>query len=284
MCLVTGGRGFIGTRLVKRLREDGHSVVVWDIVDGRDVRDITHSELGGVDAVYHLAANADISKGHARPELDFLHTVVGTFRLLEAMRVAGCKRIVYTSGSGVYGDAIGEIAEFRPHSPVSPYGAAKSAAEAWIHAYSALYGIQSLIYRPANITGPGCTHGVVYDFVQKLQRDPSALTVLGDGHQHKAYMHVDDAVDALCRPLTGTFNLTSGSYLKVRTIVDLVTSQMGVTPVVTYGETACGWPGDVPTIELDGDRLTRLGGWIARHSAAEAVCSAVDWLTRKEAA
>jgi UDP-glucose 4-epimerase len=209
--------------------------------------------------------------------------VNGTFRLLQAMREAGTKRIVYTSGSGVYGTTV-RCNEETASLPVSAYGAAKTAAEAWIHAFSVLYGIGALVFRPANITGPGATHGVVYDFVQKLKADPTRLDVLGNGQQFKAYMHVDDVVNALLLPITGTFNLTNDDFLTVEQIANLVAQRMGLAPAIRYGSSFEGWPGDVPVVRLESARLVRCSRWDPTHSATDAVLSAVDSLTMKVAA
>src|SRR5262249_39001609 len=155
--------------------------------------------------------------------LDFENSVVATFVLLQAMRDHGIKRLVYMSGSGVYGDrgATYSAETFGPLEPVSMYGAGKLAAEALISAFAHLHDLPGWILRPANIIGPRVTHGVVYDFVRRLMADSSQLTILGDGNQSKAYLHVADVVDALLlvqshsSRIVNFFNLSSDSYMSV---------------------------------------------------------------------
>ena len=133
------------------------------------------------------------------PTLDFENSIVATFSLLRAMRHHGIKKLVYTSGSGVYGDrGVKFLPETHgPLEPVSMYGASKMSAEGLISAFVHLFDMQAWIVRPANIIGPRSTHGVVYDFMRKLRKDPAVLNILGDGKQSKAYLHVDDVIDAL---------------------------------------------------------------------------------------
>ncbi|HEY3255441.1 MAG TPA: SDR family NAD(P)-dependent oxidoreductase, partial [Polyangiaceae bacterium] len=157
--VVTGGAGFIGSTLVDRLMSAGHSVTVIDNLSGgdksflaahvgskrfrfvkadvRDQKKVTRALHSKIDLVFHLAANADIARGVVDPTLDFEHSVVATFSLLQAMRQHGIKKLVYTSGSGVYGDrGLSYFSEtYGPLAPVSMYGASKLGAEGLISAF-----------------------------------------------------------------------------------------------------------------------------------------------------
>jgi UDP-glucose 4-epimerase len=299
--VVSGGAGFIGSTLVDRLMSTGHEVTVVDNLSGGDrsflshhlhsprfrlvVEDVRNTArlievLGpAIDLVFHLAANADIARGVEDPTLDFEHSIVATFSMLRVMRHHGIKRIVYTSGSGVYGDrGSSYLAEtFGPLEPVSMYGASKLGAEGLISAFAHLFDMQAWILRPANIIGPRSTHGVVFDFVRRLRKDPSELRILGDGRQSKAYLHVDDVIDALllvqgkAKRQVNIFNLSSTSFITVNRIADLVIRGMGlkkVKRVHTPGK--IGWKGDVPIIRLRNARLARLG-WRAKHNSVQAV-------------
>ena len=178
--------------------------------------------------MYHLAANADIARGVDDPTLDFEHSIVATFSVLQAMKHHGIKKLVYTSGSGIYGDqGLRFFTEtYGPLQPVSMYGASKMGAEGLISAFVHLFDMQAWLVRPANIIGPRSTHGVVFDFIRKLQKDPTQLKILGDGKQSKAYLHVDDIIDALLlvqRKAKGRinfFNLSSTSFITVNRIAD----------------------------------------------------------------
>jgi UDP-glucose 4-epimerase len=303
--VVSGGAGFIGSNLVDRLMAAGHRVTVVDNLSGGDrtfldrharsrrfrlvVEDVRNTKAlirafgKDVDVVYHLAANADISRGVEDPTLDFEHSIVATFSMLSAMRHHGVKRLVYTSGSGVYGDrGRSYLSETHgPLEPVSMYGASKLGAEGLISAFVHLFGMQAWIFRPANIIGPRSTHGVVFDFMRKLRKNPRELTILGDGQQSKAYLHVDDVLDSVflvqkkAKAPLSFFNLSSGSFITVNRIADLVISGMKLGNVKrkhTAGK--IGWKGDVPVIRLTNDRLTKLG-WKPKYDSARAVSATV---------
>jgi UDP-glucose 4-epimerase len=306
--VVSGGAGFIGSTLVDRLMASGHAVTVIDNLSGGDQSFLAHhqgkpgfrlvvedvrrtDELTrildpSIDLVFHLAANADIARGVEDPTLDFEHSVVATFSMLRAMRHHGIKKIVYTSGSGVYGDrGLAYLAETHgPLEPVSMYGAAKLGAEGLLSAFAHLFDMQAWIVRPANIIGPRATHGVVFDFVRRLKQNPAELRILGDGKQSKAYLHVADVIDALllvqrkAKGRVSVFNLSSTSFITVNGIADLVIRAMGLPRVKrTHTPGKVGWKGDVPIIRLRNTRLAKLG-WRAKHSSAQAVQATVTAL------
>jgi UDP-glucose 4-epimerase len=305
---VTGGAGFIGSNLVDRLMDAGHFVTAIDnfsggradflqrhfgsgrfrLVEG-DVRDTDRvvRELDPeTDLVFHLAANADIARGVDDPTLDFDHSLVATFSVLQAMRERGVRRIFYTSGSGVYGD---RGLAYSPEShgpllPVSMYGATKLGAEGLISAFVALFAMQAWIVRPANILGPRATHGVVFDFVRRLRADPTTLKILGDGKQSKAYLHVDDVIDAMllivkkAKSKINIYNLSSGSFITVNEIARLVISSMKLGRVkIARSANKVGWKGDVAIVRLRSTRLKALG-WRPKHTSAQAVRATVKAL------
>jgi len=161
------------------------------------------------------------------------------------------------------------------------YGASKLGAEGLISAFVHLFGMQAWVFRPANIIGPRSTHGVVYDFMRKLLKNPRELKILGDGRQSKSYLHVNDVIDAFLMvprkakaPLS-FYNLTSRSFITVNRIADLVISGMklrGVERTHTPGK--IGWKGDVPILRLNGARLAKLG-WKPKYDSARAVSATV---------
>jgi UDP-glucose 4-epimerase len=203
------------------------------------------------------------------PEIHFNENVVATFNLLEAMRRKGVKEIVFASSSSVYGEPeeipVGEDAPLRP---VSVYGASKAACENLIHAYSKLYGIRAVALRYANVVGPRLRHGVVWDFVNKLRRNPSELEILGDGKQVRSYVHVSDAVEATIIAWEkggqgfNVYNVASEDWITVDEVADEVIKAMGLTGVkkvykpVLHG---VGWPGDVRRVVLKIEKIKRLG-------------------------
>ena len=306
--VVTGGSGFIGSNLVDRLMREGHHVTVVDNLKGGskefiaphfssqrfkffeiDVRDTTKLEKtlnSKIDLVYHLAANSDISRGVEDPTLDLEHSILATFSLLQVMRAHNIKKLVYTSGSGVYGDIGAKFADetLGPLRPVSMYGASKLSAEALISAFAHLFDFQAWILRPANIIGPRLTHGVVFDFIKRLKKDPSHLKILGDGKQSKAYLHVDDVLDALMlvqkksNDRVNFYNLSSTSFISVNAIANEVLSAMKIKEIPkqhTGGKS--GWKGDVPIMRLHNNRLHRLG-WRPGYTSKQAVKATIQSL------
>jgi UDP-glucose 4-epimerase len=299
--LVTGGAGFIGSHIVDRLVEEGYAVRVIDnLSSGRlenlaqhrgnlqvevIVGDLKRPEdalraVEGVEAVFHYAANPEVRVSTTNPEVHFNENVVATFNLLEAMRRKGVKEIVFASSSSVYGEPeeipVGEDAPVRP---VSVYGASKAACENLIHAYSKLYGIRAVTLRYANVVGPRLRHGVVWDFVNKLRRNPSELEILGDGKQVRSYVHVSDAVEAtiIAWEKGGqgfeVYNVASEDWITVDEVADEVVKAMELTGVkkvykpVLHG---VGWPGDVKRIALKIEKIKRLG-YKPRMSSREAI-------------
>lgn len=304
---VTGGAGFIGAHLVNRLLDQtSGSVTVFDnfstgrrwhfgdrvrnprlrIVEGNcQDQAAVAAAVAGHDLVFHLASNSDIARAATDPDVDFANGTLLTRNVLEAMRKTGVRRIVFTSGSGVYGEVpprpIPE--DFDRMIPVSTYGACKLACEALISAYSFMFDLQGIVFRFANVVGPQQTHGVAYDFLCRLAKDPSQLLIYGDGTQSKPYIHVDDVLDAFLlitgrddRPGYQYYNVASEDFLTVSEIADLVVERMGLAGVrYNYTGGSRGWKADVPLYRLDTAKI-RAQGWANRRSSRAAVTAAVD--------
>lgn len=294
---IAGGSGFVGQALTKRLTNEGHSVRIYDKVMPAfgsgycgDIKDLEllMDAMRGSEIIYHLASNADISAAVSNPTVDFYEGTLLTQNILEAMRITGVRRLVYFSGSGVYGED--SSAEFRedhgPCLPISTYGASKLACEALICSYCAMFGMEARVFRPANIVGPGQTHGVGLDFIRRLQKDPSTLRVLGDGTQSKSYIHIDDVLDAVALTLNDwavpfkVFNVASDDAITVSAIAMLCLSAVGSKYCElqhTLGDR--GWKGDVPIIHLNCDRLKAMG-WTPKRTSEEAMRDAVTSFAR----
>ncbi|MDV0441270.1 NAD-dependent epimerase/dehydratase family protein [Methanorbis furvi] len=301
-CIVTGGAGFIGSHLVDLLLSRGDTVTVIDsMVAGRMMNleenigaltEFRHADLledgwqdalAGADRVYHIAADPDV-RGSARKSFEvYNNNVTATVRVLEAMKEYGVKEIVFTSTSTVYGEAsvIPTPENYSPMVPISIYGASKLACEAMISAYAATYGMKAWVYRFANIIGSRSTHGVIYDFVQKLQQNPKELEILGDGRQSKSYLAVENCVAAMVYAPTvssGTFNvfnIGSEDWVSVRRIAELIVEEMCLRNVsfnFTGGDR--GWVGDVPMMRLSVD-LLKATGWMPGITSEESVRRAI---------
>jgi UDP-glucose 4-epimerase len=302
--LVVGGAGFIGSHFVDRLLADPavRGVAVYDnFSSGRDWHLAAHAghdrlrvvrgDVGDLDAlteamrghdtVIHLASNPDVARAMAHPSVDFDQGTLLSHHVAEAARVARVGRVLYASGSGVYGD-LGETVAHEDHGPMEPistYGASKLAGEALICSYCHLFDLRACAFRFGNVVGPRQTHGVGYDFVRHLLRTPERLTVLGDGTQSKSYIDVGDVVDAVLLAGARTeerfraYNVATGDHVTVREIAELAVECAGLPPgrtelAFTGGDR--GWKGDVPVVRLDTARIRALG-WTHTMTSREAV-------------
>lgn len=286
MILVTGGAGFIGSHLVDRLAAEGEVRVIDNLSSGRlenlahrrDVEVIVgdlknpqdaQKAVRGVDAVFHFAANPEVRVSTTNPDIHFNENVVATFNLLEAMRKNDVTQLVFASSSSVYGepDEI-PVDENAPLRPVSVYGASKAACEHLIHAYAKLYGFRAVALRYANVVGPRLRHGVIWDLINKLRKNPHELEILGDGKQVRSYIYIDDAVEATLLAWKKTtdayaaYNVAAEDWITVDEVADLVIEAMGLTNVKKTHNTVLhgvGWPGDVKKIALKIDKIKQLG-------------------------
>ena len=305
LVLVTGGAGFIGSNLVDALLESGHTVRILDnfstgkqefvrhlssnpqceIVSGDLLDDdLVASTVQGVDAVVHLAANADVRFGWKHPRRDLEQNVIATQNVLEAMRAATVRRLVFSSTGSVYGEATTiPTPEHAPYpDQTSLYGASKNAAEGIISAYASAGFIDATVFRFVSILGPRYTHGHVIDFVAQLVHDGSVLKVLGDGTQRKSYLHVRDCVSAILlrlpqSPRFETLNLGVDSYCEVKDSVGWITGRMGLQPRIEFSGGDRGWVGDNPFIYLDTTAMRALG-WTPQSKIQKAVEDTVDWI------
>ncbi|MCD6330646.1 MAG: NAD-dependent epimerase/dehydratase family protein [Thermoplasmata archaeon] len=294
--LVTGGAGFIGSHLIDALLEEGFDVICLDnfssgrkeLIEGDLLnREDIKKALKGCEIVFHLAANPDVRVGAINTKIHFDNNIVATYNLLEEMKDAGVKEIVFTSSSTVYGDAekIPTPENYGPLIPISLYGASKLAAEALICSYCHTFDMEATIYRFANVVGPRSTHGVIYDFIKKLRKNPDELEILGDGKQRKSYLYIDDCIDAMLFGMqkkekqVEIFNIGSEDWIEVKEIADIISQEMGLNPKYKFtgGIDGRGWKGDVKFMRLDISKLKALG-WKPKYGSKEAVRMTAKWL------
>ena len=308
ICII-GGAGFIGSHFVERLlsRDGVDAVRVFDnfssgrrwhlepFAGDRRLRVIEGevSDLGlltqtieSCDTVIHLASNPDIALAATEPSVDFHQGTFLTHCVVEAVRLAGGARVLYASGSGVYGE-VGSLEapeDLGPLVPVSTYGASKLAGEALLASYSYMFGLSGCAFRFGNVVGPHQTHGVGFDFIRRLLDDPTRLRILGDGSQSKSYVHVDDVIDAVLLAATSAplpydvFNVATLDYPTVLDIAELAVEVVGREPgsvefEFTGGDR--GWKGDVPIVRLDSSKIRSLG-WANRLSSIDALRSSLE--------
>lgn len=304
--IVTGCAGFIGSNLVDRLLADGHHVKGIDNfstgrrrflegalmhpnfrlgeIDMLDLNLLTQAFIGG-EAVFHLAANADVRFGIEHPRRDLDQNTIATYNVLEAMRTNNIKRIVFSSTGSVYGEAtIVPTPEDGPFPiQTSLYGASKAAGEGLIAAYCEGFNFQSWIFRFVSILGERYTHGHVFDFYQKLKADPSRLQVLGSGRQRKSYLYVRDCIDAILLAVdmavdkVNIFNLGVDGYCEVNDSIGWICEALGVKPKLEYSGGDRGWVGDNPFIFLDTKKIQSLG-WKPKISIRDGVIKTIEYL------
>ena len=230
--------------------------------------DAVKKSMRGVEMVHHLAANPDIRLGTEVTDTDLKQGTLATYNVLEAMRLEGISRISFSSSSAIYGEAeqMPTPETYGPVMPISLYGASKLGSEALITAWAGTFGADAWIHRFANIVGPRGTHGVIFDFIHKLKRDPSRLEVLGNGMQEKSYMSAEDCVKAMihlighCDKNVNLYNLGTGDTCSVRRIAEIVVEESGLEGVsIEYTGGDRGWAGDVPKTSLEVSRLLETG-------------------------
>ena len=307
--VVTGGAGFLGSHLVDAILARGIAsrITIVDNLSSGSIENVKSSladprvefakldlkELNndlvqafrGADVVFHYAANPEVRVSVTEPRTHFDENIVATFNVLELCRKLDIDYIVFASSSTVYGDSmvLPTPETYCLMQPISFYGAAKLCCEVMISTYASLYGLRALILRYANIVGPRLRHGVIYDFIQKLMKNPRRLEILGDGSQRKSYLHVSDAVDATLHLLNTmiergrrveVFNVGNSDWITVREIADIVVEEMGLQGVEYVFRPATsdgrGWLGDVKFMLLDITKLVSTG-WRPRMSSREAV-------------
>ncbi len=298
--MITGGAGFIGSNMVENLIGENDVTVIdnLSIMDDRFIKKFYgmknfHFEKtdikdklkdGDYDLVVHLAADSDVRNGASNPLIDMNENVSGTVNILEFMRKNDVKNIMFASSSTVYGEAtvLPTPENYGPCMTISSYGASKLSAEAFIYAYSHYYGIRGNVYRFANIVGKNSTHGVIFDFINKLKKNSEVLEVLGDGSQAKSYLHVTDCINSMFyiyekTEKTDIYNLGNEGVTNVDRIAAFVLEAMGLknTKIVHRGGVnGRGWKGDVKHTEMDVKKM--LGtGWKNTYSSDEAVKKAV---------
>ena len=308
---VTGGAGFIGSHLVDRLIDEGNQVTLYDNLSsgneefikqhiGKDKFKFIEADLldlekvkeaiAGHDVVFHLAANPEARLAIENTELDLKQETIATYNVLEAMRVNGIKKIIFSSSGCIYGETpvIPLPEDYGPVLPISLYGAGKLASEGLISAFCHTFDMQAWIFRFANIVGGRATHGVIFDFINKLKRNSRELEILGDGKQCKPYLHVKDCVDGIIygfrnsHDKVNVFNLGCSTATDVTTIARMLVDEMGLKAVkFKYTGGDRGWPGDVPQVRFNVDKINSLS-WKAKYTSDEAVRKAIKDILRKE--
>lgn len=244
--MITGGRGFIGVNLVDRLLRSGTVEILdnlqrssptgWQTQAARvhqaDILQLAKpaKSFEGIGQLVHLAAYGSVVESIADPAANFSVNVQGTLNVLRAAVDSGVRRLVFAStGGALIGDAAPPVNEQSLPKPISPYGASKLCGEAYCHAFSSAYGLETVCLRFGNVYGPHSAHkkGAVTTFIKALMRD-EPIVIYGDGSASRDYIHVEDLCagieSALAVPVTGNevFHLASGRETTVLRLAEML--------------------------------------------------------------
>lgn len=302
--LITGGAGFIGSHLSRKLLDEGNKVVaVDDLSQGNldlikdllvkddfvfveaDVFDVVKMESifkhNQFDLVFQLIANTSVYKGGYSPLLDIRETLSSTLEVLGYVAKFGIKKFAYLSSSTVYGVMDEVMRETTAHlQPISFYGAAKLAGEAFASAYSSMYGIQMWVFRLGNVVGPDATHGIVHDIKEKLLLNKKELHLLGDGTQAKPFIHVSDAVEGIIfayKNLNDAYNIIqvgNEEQITMKEVAEIILHELKLSTKIIFSDSSSTWVGDVSRYRYDVTKLKSMG-WQPMWSTKDAIRQSV---------
>jgi UDP-glucose 4-epimerase len=291
--LVTGGAGFIGFHLCKRLSDLTSNLCIYDnLSSGKmenvkevpkakfvkgDILDLKklHS-LEKADLIYHLAAQVVVPYSMENPLIDFETNAKGTLHVLEKARKDDAK-VVFASSAAVYGNAgqLPTTEEYGFH-PVSCYGLSKVVGEEYCGMYVDQYGLDITIVRFANVYGLRC-HGVIHDFLDKLAKNPGKLEIIGTGMQSRDLVHVSDVVDALVtvgssESVKGkTYNIGYGTTTTIIDLAKLMLKILNMQNKTFVTTTGVSWQGDINTIWFDISKTKKELNWNPKVSLEESI-------------
>ncbi|MGB9854747.1 MAG: GDP-mannose 4,6-dehydratase [Candidatus Bathyarchaeales archaeon] len=289
---MTGGAGFIGYHLCRKLLEKDANLTIYDnLSTGRieNVKDLPKpvkfikGDVGNfemlennvvkVDVIFHLAAQVSVPYSMENPAEDFKTNAYGTLNILELARKRDA-RVVYTSSAAVYGKPVKTpTTENSPLNPISFYGLSKLVGENYCNMYIEKYSLEASIMRIANAYGPRC-HGVIADFLYKLRKNPRQLEIIGSGLQSRDFVHVSDVVEALILSATlrealgQTFNVGFGKTMKVIDLAKTLLKMLKLDETVIT-TTSKSWEGDVEIIWLDISKAREKLKWTPKTSVED---------------
>jgi UDP-glucose 4-epimerase len=280
--LVTGGAGFIGFHLTKKLLDLGAEVTTYDDMSNgkpENVKDNPNAKfvkgdildlkkllnLPKFDLIYHLAAQVVVPYSMENPTIDFETNARGTLNVLEKARKDKA-RMVFASSAAVYGNpTVLPTSEDYGFHPFSCYGLSKVVGEEYSQIYTLQYGLDQTIVRFANVYGSRC-HGVIHDFLDKLQKNPGKLEIIGTGQQARDFVHVSDIAEALTlvaddKAIGKTYNLGFGETTKVIDLAKMILKILNLSGKTFVTTTGQSWQGDIDTIWFDITKAKTELGW-----------------------
>ena len=281
--LVTGGAGFIGFHLCKKLSEFTSNLTIYDNLSSGKMENIKQvpkahfvkadilnqkklNSLEKADLIYHLAAQVVVPYSMENPIEDFETNARGTLNVLEKARKDDAK-LVFASSAAVYGNTTKlPTPESYGYDPASCYGLSKVVGEQYCNMYSKQYGLDINIVRFANVYGPRC-HGVIQDFLDKISRNPEKLEIIGTGQQSRDFVHVSDVVEALTlvttseKALGKTFNIGFGKTTKIIDLAKIILKILGLSNKTAITTTNVPWHGDIKIIWFDITKIKKELKW-----------------------
>jgi UDP-glucose 4-epimerase len=292
--VVTGGAGFIGSNLCRKLLEHDAKVTAYDnLYSGKlefiedlldkglnfvqeDVRDQVALEEAtkNCEIVFHLAAQTSVPFSMENPKEDCEINVVGTVNALEAARKASA-RVVFASSAAVYGNPEKRPTPETYHThPVAFYGLTKLIGENYCRFYHENYGLEVVMFRIFNVYGPDC-HGAIYDFLNKLRKNPNKLEILGTGKQSRDFVYISDMVDALIKAATSpaaqgeVFNVGTGTTTSVTELAKMIVEILRLKNVEIYFTGGQAWAGDMDITLADNSKVKSKLKWRPQVSIEE---------------
>jgi len=291
--LVTGGAGFIGFHLTKRLSNLTSNLTIYDNLSSgkmENVKDVPKANfvkgdildlkktcsLEKADLIYHLAAQVVVPYSMENPLIDFETNAKGTMHVLEKARKDDAK-LVFASSAAVYGNPrqLPTTEEYGFH-PVSCYGLSKVVGEEYCGMYSDQYGLDVTIVRFANVYGLRC-HGVIHDFLDKIAKNPLKLEIIGTGMQSRDFVHVSDVVDALVtvgssESVKGaTYNIGFGTTTTIIELAKLMLKILKMQNKTVVTTTGVSWQGDINTIWFDISKAKKELNWNPKVSLEDSI-------------
>ena len=295
--LVTGGSGFIGSHVVDKLRDKGVEVRVYDGVMPTYRKDVEFYQgsildltalkfaMNEVDAVYHLAAVADVKDVYNDPHYSESINTRGTVNVLEAARSGSIKRVIYGSTTWVYSESEGnKVNETTPlHAPSHFYTATKLSGEYYCQAYSKLYGVDVTILRYGIPYGPRARDGAVVPIFVKKALNGEALTIAGDGSQFRKFIYVEDLAEGNALALKGIaknkiYNLDGKEKVTIKGIAETIQKILGNVKI----EYTPARPGDFSGKEVSSELAREELGWEPKVSFEEGVRRYIKWYKERE--
>ncbi|HDQ06556.1 MAG TPA: SDR family NAD(P)-dependent oxidoreductase [Candidatus Bathyarchaeota archaeon] len=291
--VVTGGAGFIGSNLCRTLLEQDAKVTAYDnLYSGKiehiedlmdkglnfvqqDIRDTAALENAtkNSEVIFHLAAQTSVPFSMKNPKEDSEINVVGTLNVLEAARKADA-RMVFSSSCAVYGNPERPTPETHPTHPIAFYGLSKLLGENCCRFYQEIYGLEIVILRIFNVYGPDC-HGVMYDFLNKLQKTPDKLEILGTGRQSRDFVYISDMVDFLLKAATSSsaagevFNVGTGVTTSVSELAKMIIEILELKDVEVSFTGGQAWEGDMDITLADNSKAVNMLQWRPQVSLKE---------------